>query len=440
MTATLHAPAPPPASLITAPSRVAPMGAVLAVTFINSVATGIPYNGIWYITKNVYGFSATANFALGVLLGVTYVFGALATGPIVRRLKARGVAKGERDVLLGLTLIMTVMAALPLSMFFFMSPETRPQGAWSIWVYMGVYSTLCGGFWPIVESFLSGGRTASELRGAIGKFNITWSSSLILSLWCLVPFNVTQQVFALGVGSLLHIVSLYWLMRLPREPGEHPHETHEVPAIYRVLLPVHRVLLPMAYLVMYALSPLLPSLLDALAVGARWQPAVASAWLAARVGMFTLLERWHGWHGRWITATAGTVLLLGGFTLAILSPEIAAGTMGVVVLVIGLLLFGAGAAAVYCGALYYGLEVGAAEVEAGGMHEAMIGVGYTLGPASGLLPAWLVATNTLQGEWQHRVMLGLVGVMTAGGITFALAVKRRASRLHLPGRNPNGPS
>ena len=62
---------------------------------------------------------------------------------------------------------------------------------------------------------------------------------------------------------------------------------------------VHRVLLPTAYMVMYALSPVLPDLLARLSVEARWGPALGSVWIAARVGTFTLLERWHGWHGRW---------------------------------------------------------------------------------------------------------------------------------------------
>ena len=41
---------------------------------------------------------------------------------------------------------------------------------------------------------------------------------------------------------------------------------------------------------------------------------------------------------------------------------------------------GVGMGAVYYAALYYGLAVGHADVDAGGTHEGLIGVGYCLGP------------------------------------------------------------
>lgn len=428
----------------------APLWAVLVITWMNSLATGIPYNGIWYIAKNVYHFTPLSTYVLGVLLGVTYIAGAMGSGPLIRRLIDRGVVRGARDVLITLAIVMALLTALPVGVFFAYSAEARAAGtgsggAWAVWVFMGLYSALCGAFWPVVEAFLAGGRTDRQVAAALGKFNITWSSSLIVSLWCLLPFPASGQALALGISGLMHLASLAIMLRLPRRPGDHPHHHGRVPPIYHVLLPVHRVLLPTVYMVMYALSPALPRIIEALGAGARWEPAFGSIWIIARVATFTLLERWQGWHGRWVTATAGTATMLGGFVLAMLaplvrSPDGSGGELGIALLVIGLLLFGFGAATIYCAALYYGLEVGAAEVEAGGMHEAMIGIGYTLGPASGLLPAWLVASNTLNAEWQHRVMLGLVGVMTAGGVTFAVAVKRRAERLHLPGRNPNDAS
>ncbi len=405
---------------------VASLSTVLIVTWINSMATGIPYNGIFYICKNVYGFTAVQSGLMGVLLGVTYIAGALGTGPLVRGLIASGRVKGARDVLAGLALLMAGLCVLPIAVFFSAPEAERASGAWSAWVFMGLYSALCGGFWPIVEAFLAGGRTAKQLRGATGKFNITWSSALIASMWAMVPFDAASQVIALGVTAFLHVLSLAWLLRLPRKPGEHSHETHRVPESYHVLLPVHRVLLPVVYLVMYALSPVLPALIQSLGVGARWEPAVGSAWLAARVATFGLLERWHGWHGKWITATVGMLTLVAGFVLAVTSPLIAQGPAGVAVLVAGLLVFGVGAASIYCAALYYAMEVGAAEVEAGGMHEAMIGVGYTLGPIATLAPALMARASQSGAEPSKWVLIGIVGGMTGVGVVLAAGAARRA--------------
>jgi hypothetical protein len=51
----------------------------------------------------------------------------------------------------------------------------------------------------------------------------------------------------------------------------------------------------------------------------------------------------------------------------------------------GLVALGLGQGAIYYSAIYYGLAVGAAEVEAGGIHEALVGMGYFIGPGIGLL-------------------------------------------------------
>ena len=53
-------------------------------------------------------------------------------------------------------------------------------------------------------------------------------------------------------------------------------------------------------------------------------------------------------------------------------------------LIIGLVLFGAGMGATYYVALYYAMSVGRAEIDAGGKHEAFIGMGYMAGPLVGL--------------------------------------------------------
>jgi hypothetical protein len=412
-------------------AATAPLWAVLAFTWVNSMATGIPYNGIFFITKNVYNFSPLLNCLMGVLLGITYVAGALATGPLLRRLIARGVFRGPRDALLALSIVMGLLCLLPLGAFFAVAPAERAGTSWSVWVFMALYSALCGGFWPVVESFLSGGRNSVELRSATGTFNVTWSSALVVSLWAMVPFAAEGQAIALGVSAFMHLASVAVLFFLPMRPGAHPEEQHAVPPIYRPLLRVHRVLLPTAYMVMYALSPVLPDLLARLRVEAQWGPALGSVWIAARVATFGVLQRWHGWHGRWASATIGTAMLLSGFGLALLSPLIGTGALGLVALVVGLIGFGCGAATIYCGALYYAMEVGSAEVEAGGMHEAMIGVGYTLGPICGLVPAAmatpaLLSSGTMMTPGQAGVAtVGTVGALAAVAIGAAWRTANR---------------
>ena len=85
-----------------------------------------------------------------------------------------------------------------------------------------------------------------------------------------------------------------------------------------------------------------------------------------------LLARPLGHAGGWRGAA-----LAGGLALVLVAPSLA----GVVA---GLVLFGAGMGITYYAALYYALAVGHAAVDAGGTFEALIGLGYCVGPLLGL--------------------------------------------------------
>jgi hypothetical protein len=135
-------------------------------------------------------------------------------------------------------------------------------------------------------------------------------------------------------------------------------------------------LLPLSYLMSSTLSPILPHRL------APWGATlpisvIAAAWMVAR--FVTLLAMWRlgFWHGRWGTLFAAGIALCGGLALVFLGASLP-------VIVVGLLVFGAGCGLTYYAALYYSLAVGHAAVDAGGNFEALIGLGYFAGPLIGL--------------------------------------------------------
>jgi hypothetical protein len=241
----------------------------------------------------------------------------------------------------------------------------------------------------VVESYHRGGPRGAPLRSALGRFNITWASALVLGLVAIGPTakaHAPQLIATLGV---IHFGSLVLLLPMGREPGEHFHEHHEPhPVIYTQLLTTFRVLLPTSYAVLTALNPYLPRLLGRVGFEESWRAPLAATWTAARVCTFLVMERWHGWQGRWKPAVFGVGALLGGFGVAVMSP--AFGSAAKPAVIAGLFLFGTGMATIYTAALYYALEVGRAEVDAGGTHEALIGLGYSLGPACGLAATALV--------------------------------------------------
>jgi len=156
-----------------------------------------------------------------------------------------------------------------------------------------------------------------------------------------------------------------------------------------------------------------------LAVPVVWQAFLASAWLAPRVAAFYILQRWQGWHGRWGLPIAGGTMILCGFAVAVLAPLTVhlgfSNWSATALLMCGLFLFGTGKATVYAGALYYAMEVGSAEVEAGGAHEALIGVGYTVGPLCGLLPTLALERGLLPDDrYFQPIVLGTVSLIAAG--------------------------
>jgi hypothetical protein len=228
---------------------------------------------------------------------------------------------------------------------------------------LGVYAPLTGTLWPLVESYVSGGRRAGELRSAIGRFNIVWSVTLLPSFW--VQARSPELVFA-SIAAM-HFAAALFLPRFLREAGEHPHDDPTRAAA----LPGAPARAPRAACLLVprdvralAHAAVAPGALR----GARPGELVASTWLLARVLTFALLERWHGWHGRWAVAWIGIGLVLGGFGVTVLSPVL---FPVLPALVVGLLAFGSGLAALYTAALYYAFEVGGSD--GGSSHEALIG-------------------------------------------------------------------
>ena len=197
-------------------------------------------------------------------------------------------------------------------------------------------------------------------------------------------------------------------------------------------------LLPTGYLISSALAPYLSGLMPRLGVPAAWSTIVVSAWLLPRVIGFYVLDRASAWHGKWWPAILGAACLVVGFACCTVTGMIfgshenggdvataAVQPAAVALLCVGLAFFGVGMSIVYSGAIYYALEVGKAEVDAGGTHEALIGVGYTVGPLCGLAAWGLVQKGVMQESAFDPLVLAAVGVVTL--VVVAVMVKRVAS-------------
>lgn len=166
---------------------------------------------------------------------------------------------------------------------------------------------------------------------------------------------------------------------MPAHPARHEPKAAgaAIGPTYRKLLAAATWMLPVSYVVSATLAPILPHRLAAVGLGAD-ASLIAALWMATR--FLTLLVMWrsHFWHGRWGSLIAGGASLLTGLVLVLAAGSLAP-------LVAGLLLYGAGMGMIYYSSLYYVMAVGHAAVDAGGTFEALIGLGYCVGPLLGLL-------------------------------------------------------
>lgn len=429
---------PPPAlDRTAAPTALRP---VLLFSFLNSISTGLLTSGVFFVTASAFRFSAVENLSLGLLIGVTYVLGARFAGPVQRfvaRLLPRSSSRGRLAVLL---LPMAGICALAASIAA-NDPEAPQWKRWALWLAVTAYSPMSGMLWPMVESFVSGGRSGSKLLSAIGHWNVVWSSALVVAYWGMSPLLERHAPALLLLLALVHLASAISLIRFEPEPAPHLEGEHEPhPPSFAQLLVVFRYLLPVAYLCSSALGPVLPAMMRSIGVREAWQPMLASSWLLPRALMFFALHRWGGWHGRWGMPIAGIVLLAVGFGGAVLSPLLGRTEAAWTAMGCGLFVFGTGMAVVYAGAIYYAMEVGRAHIDAGGTHESLIGLGYAGGPALGLLATALVETGltgALAFEVIEAVLVGGVTIFVgAAAIQRALAGRTDGISEPRPSRNP----
>lgn len=351
-----------------------PLWATLALTWVDNIGAFAALGGVYFVAQVAYDMPASHSLGMGLVQGVAYIAGALTAGAGSRLVTRGGTRMSTRTMLIGLHVLLAAVCWLPV---LWRSPA-------SLWAINIIYGAMAGWLWPIIESFLSAGRTGDELRKSSGWFNLSWASCQVVVAWAMGPILARDPLWVIPLMGLSHIGAIALVCMLTPNPAPHGEGSHEHSPTetrrFKALLAPHRTLLVMSYLVYACLNPLIPALVAALNVLAPWSTVLASTWAIARVASFWMMGRWGGWHGRAITLVWPGALLLCGFALALLATSVP-------VFAAALVLFGVGLGATYSAAFYYAMEVGSAGVDAGGKHEAMIGLGYTMGPIAGLVAA-----------------------------------------------------
>jgi hypothetical protein len=397
-----------------------PLWTVLTLTFLCSIGSAVIYGGVFFLAESPqYKFSEMGNFLLALVFGLVYMPAAYSAGAAQRALRKIGIT--PRAILAAMMLCMGLICFVPWIADHFASGTTLPRPAWPLWAVIAVYAPVSGMMWPIIESFFAGGRSEEQLRAAVGRFNISWSSAIAITFVAISPLVKEHPLLLLALLGFVHIGAIGIVLCFPAVPAAHPHaEHHERPIIYRQLLTFLRVMLPVSFMFNSSLSPYMPTALRNLAVPALLQTPIAATWYTSRVLTFLAMERWHGWHGRWTVPVLGTLLLLASFAWIVLVPSFAPKGLAIPLFMIGLGAFGVGVGIVYAAALYYAMEVGSSGVDAGGAHESLIGLGYTVGPLCGLCGIGAAGIGLVGSESATFVMLGVVSLLALAAGGFAL--------------------
>lgn len=385
---------------------------IIVITFIESLVTSIVERGVFFYTEDQLGFTQSQNLWLMLIFGVAYVVGALGSHKAAHAL-------GERKWLLGM-IVMHFVLHLALA--------TQPGPVW-VFVLNTVLGAASGSKWPVIESYISAGLTPRLAVRSVGRFNMTWSSSVVIAVAISGLLIETWAPSLFLLPAALNVLSVFLILRLPVRPvhlaHDHPHRPNERQVTrLKSLLLSSRWSMFGSYTLLFLLAPLLPFIFSDLGYGPGPATAMASLIDLSRFLTFAAMQYWIGWHGKRSVLFATVALMPIGFLMTLLGAD-----LGTVLL--GEVIFGAAAGLTYYAALYYAVVVKNAAVEAGGAHEGLIGSGFAVGPAIGLGGVAFGGTAT-SSPGMMAVTAAPFLVLCALGALWTLRGAREGDHFHFP--------
>jgi hypothetical protein len=164
---------------------------------------------------------------------------------------------------------------------------------------------------------------------------------------------------------------------------------------------------PFAYIAINTLVAVMPGVAQRLELSTTLAGFCCSVWCFARLGAFSALWFWPGWHYRFGWLLASYLALPASFVAILMSPNLA-------VLVVAQLVLGVASGLIYYSSLFYSMDVGETKGEHGGIHEAAMGLGNFAGPAVGAVALHFLPQSPHSGAVAVGVLLlcGLGGLLS----------------------------
>jgi MFS family permease len=369
---------------------------LLIITLFSDLSTVLIARGVPFLGHDKLGFGNFENLLLTLAFGLVYVPAALVSHRLSTRL-------GERRCLAIAYTIEAAICALAGLLW------THPA---ILYLCLAVQGLTNGMKWPVLESYVSAGRVGRQQARAIGLFNLAWASSFPVALFGAGPIIEAWPAGILLLPAGISLGLLVMALPLPARPVHlpdgHPDSLgQEQRHRWGRLLTAGRMLNLLSQAGVGVLGALMPAIFtDTLKFQVFWATGLSGLLDLTRFLAFFVLQYYTLWHGRRSPLTAAMIFLAVGFFMVILGN-----TTGVVLA--GEVIFGMGGAVAYYAALYYAMAVENAAVEAGGVHEALIGLGAIIGPISGL--AGVMLQPALGGAiWGTLLGMGPMFLLCAG--------------------------
>ena len=353
---------------------------------------------LYFLLHQKFGFGDMANLAVAAWLGLIYTVAAWLGGKFGQRHGNFSALK----VGLWTTAVGFVLGA-------------QLQTAWGQILGASIVNIGMCFIWPALEALISEGETPDHVPHAVGIYNITWAwtnAGAIFIGGTLIEKLGYASIYWLPLGIILGQLALtFWLekIKLPRfnPAGEIPHDTSR-PSLARAknFQQLAWLANPFAYIAINTLMAMLPGIAAKFQLSQSLAGFTLSLWGFARLATFIGLWQWPGWHYRFRWLITAFVMLILSFATILIAPYLW-------LVLAAQVFFGMAIGLIYYSSLFYSMDASDTKSEHGGIHEAAIGVGNCLGPATGAAALWLAPQNPSVGAWavSGLLLVGLAGLL-----------------------------
>jgi predicted MFS family arabinose efflux permease len=373
--------------------------ACYTVEGVNSFATVIYFNYLYFFFHAQFGFSDKQNLALAALIGGVYTIASWQAGRFAQRC----------GYFTALKLGFSVMAA-----GLAVGSQLRSVAGQIVTACI-VNIGMCF-IWPTLEALVSEGAVAAR---AVGIYNITWAAANALAYFIggtLIEQFGYRVIFFLPFAAVLAQLALtFWIGKL--HAGTSAGETEKVslppdpnrptPAKARAFQRMAWLSNPFAYIAINTLLAVMPGIAAKFHLSPMLAGFACSLWCFVRLAAFFALWHWTKWHYRFRWLVLAFALLILSFLGILVAPSLVA-------VVAAQIFFGVAVGLIYYSSLFYSMDASDTKGEHGGIHEAAIGLGNLVGPGVGAASLQFLPQYASSGAVAVSVLLlcGLGGLLT----------------------------